>query len=116
VTHACNSSYLGGKDQKNHSSKPVSLNSSQDRILKIPNKSKVDGVAQVVEHLPSKYMTLSSNFSTAKKKISIYGLGCASALEHLPSMHKALDLILGSKTKQSSKCDHSFDAWVQLFI
>jgi hypothetical protein len=35
---------------------------------KHPTQNKADGVAQVVEQLPSKYETLSSNPSTTKKK------------------------------------------------
>jgi hypothetical protein len=34
VAHACNPSYLGGRDQEDHSSKPAWANSSQDPILK----------------------------------------------------------------------------------
>jgi hypothetical protein len=36
VAHACNSSYSGGRDQEDHSSKPARANSSQDPILKKP--------------------------------------------------------------------------------
>jgi hypothetical protein len=32
VTHACNPSYSGGRDQKDHSSKPTQANSLQDPI------------------------------------------------------------------------------------
>jgi hypothetical protein len=34
VAHACNSSYSGGRDQEDHSSKPAWENSSRDPILK----------------------------------------------------------------------------------
>jgi hypothetical protein len=37
VTHACNPSYSGGRDQEHHSSKPAWANSSLDPVLKIPN-------------------------------------------------------------------------------
>jgi hypothetical protein len=37
VTHACNPSYSGGRDQKDHGSEPAWANSSRDPILKIPN-------------------------------------------------------------------------------
>jgi hypothetical protein len=36
VTHACNPSCSGGKDQKDHSSKPARANNSRDPISKIP--------------------------------------------------------------------------------
>jgi hypothetical protein len=34
--HACDPSYLGGRDQEDHSSKPAQANSSQDPISKKP--------------------------------------------------------------------------------
>jgi hypothetical protein len=44
-------------------------NSSKDPILKIPNTKKgAGGVAQVVEHLPSKHEALNSSPNTVKKK------------------------------------------------
>jgi hypothetical protein len=45
---ACSPSYLGGRDQEDHGSKPAQANSSQDPISKIPNthKKRVGGVAQ----------------------------------------------------------------------
>jgi hypothetical protein len=36
VAHACNPSYLEGRNQEDHSSKPAQANSSQDPISKIP--------------------------------------------------------------------------------
>jgi hypothetical protein len=36
VAQACNPSYLGGRDQEDHSSKPAWANSLRDPILKIP--------------------------------------------------------------------------------
>jgi hypothetical protein len=36
VAHACNPSYLGGRDQEDHGLKQARANSSQDPILKIP--------------------------------------------------------------------------------
>jgi hypothetical protein len=53
VTHTCNSSYLGSRDQEDHSSKPSRTDSSQDPILKNTNTKRVGGVAQVIEHLLS---------------------------------------------------------------
>jgi hypothetical protein len=40
VAHACNSTYLGGRDQEDHSLRPPQAKSSQDPILKIPNIKK----------------------------------------------------------------------------
>jgi hypothetical protein len=40
VAHACNPSYSGGRDQEDHSSKPVLANSSGDPISKIFNTEK----------------------------------------------------------------------------
>jgi hypothetical protein len=37
MAHACNPSRSGGKDQKDHGSKPAQENSLQDPISKIPN-------------------------------------------------------------------------------
>jgi hypothetical protein len=37
VAHTCNPSYSENKDQEDNSSKPAQENSSQDRILKLPN-------------------------------------------------------------------------------
>jgi hypothetical protein len=43
VAHTCNPSYLGGRDQEDQGSKPVWANSSQDPILKKPNRKKKGG-------------------------------------------------------------------------
>jgi hypothetical protein len=60
VADTCNpSSYLGGTDKKDHSSKPAWGYNSWDIILKIQNRA--GGVLQVVQHLPSKPQILSSN-------------------------------------------------------
>jgi hypothetical protein len=53
VAHACNPSYLGGRDQEDYG-----LKSPQS---KYPTQNRTSAVAQVVEHL-------SSNPSTTKKK------------------------------------------------
>jgi hypothetical protein len=37
VAHTCNPSYSGGRDQEDHSWKPVEANSSGDSLSKIPN-------------------------------------------------------------------------------
>jgi hypothetical protein len=59
VAHACNPSYLGGRDQEDFTLKTVQAN-----ILKI---KRADRVAQVVEHLPSKGKALSSSPILPKK-------------------------------------------------
>jgi hypothetical protein len=50
MTHTCNRSYSGGRDQEDHSSKSAQENSSQDPILKKPItcKKMTGGVAQSV--------------------------------------------------------------------
>jgi hypothetical protein len=55
VAHAYNLSYSGGRDQEDHSSKPAWTNGSQDHISKNPSQKSTDGVAQLVEHLPSNH-------------------------------------------------------------
>jgi hypothetical protein len=40
VAHACNPSYLGGRDQEDGGLRPAWSNSSQDTILKTPNTKK----------------------------------------------------------------------------
>jgi hypothetical protein len=39
VTHTCNPSYSGGRDQEDHSSKPAPANSVQDPISKKEKKN-----------------------------------------------------------------------------
>jgi hypothetical protein len=50
VAQACNLSYSGGREQKDHSSKPAQANSSQDLISKIPTikRKRTCGVTQGV--------------------------------------------------------------------
>jgi hypothetical protein len=65
VVHTCNTSYL-------ESSQPR----QKHKALSEKQKNKEGwGVAQVIEHLPSKFKTLSSISSTTKKKKSIIILG-----------------------------------------
>jgi hypothetical protein len=54
VPHIYKPSYSGGRDQEDRCPEPTWANSLWDRILKMPNTKKRAGVAQVVEHLPSK--------------------------------------------------------------
>jgi hypothetical protein len=44
VTHACNPSYSGGRDQEDHGLKPAWANSSRDSILKKQNITKKEKV------------------------------------------------------------------------
>jgi hypothetical protein len=50
VTHACNPSYSGGRDEEDHGLKPVWANSLQDPILKKPftytHTKRAGGLAQ----------------------------------------------------------------------
>jgi hypothetical protein len=49
VTHACNPSYSGSRDQEDHGSKPAQVNGSQDPILKNSSqKYRAGGVTQGV--------------------------------------------------------------------
>jgi hypothetical protein len=69
VAYAYNPSYLGGRDQKDHSLKLAWADSSRD--LKIYNTKKAHKVVQVVEHLPTKHETLKSSLRTEKGKHSV---------------------------------------------
>jgi hypothetical protein len=48
MAHACNPSYLGGREQEDCSLKPALANSSQDPISKNPSQKWAGGVAQGV--------------------------------------------------------------------
>jgi hypothetical protein len=48
VTHTCNPSYSGGRDQEDHSSKPVPANSSVRPYLEKPITKWAGGVAEGV--------------------------------------------------------------------
>jgi hypothetical protein len=65
-----NRSCSGGRDQENHSSKPAQSSSSRDPIAKHPTQKRAGRVAQVVELLPSKCESLSSNLRIEEKKKS----------------------------------------------
>jgi hypothetical protein len=47
--HSCNTSYSGGRDQKDWSSKLDHANRSQDPVLKISNTKSASGVAQSID-------------------------------------------------------------------
>jgi hypothetical protein len=51
VAHACNPSYLGGQDQKDHNLRPAQTESAQDPTSKITRAKWSGGVAQVLERL-----------------------------------------------------------------
>jgi hypothetical protein len=48
VAHACNPSYLGGRDQEDQDSNSAQANSLRDPNLKYPIQNRAGGVAQVV--------------------------------------------------------------------
>jgi hypothetical protein len=48
VVHAYNPSYSGGRDQKDHSSKPEQANHSRAPVLKTPFTKRAGGVVQGV--------------------------------------------------------------------
>jgi hypothetical protein len=57
VTHTCNTSYLGGRDQEDRGSRQNQAKS--ETLFKNNLKAKrAGGVAQVIEHLPSKLKAL----------------------------------------------------------
>jgi hypothetical protein len=63
-------SYLGSRDQEDWGLRPAQANSSyRTPSQKYPTQKRAEGVAQVVERLPSKAQ--SSNPSTTKKKKKI---------------------------------------------
>jgi hypothetical protein len=64
VAHTCNPSFLGGRHQENHSSKPAQVNSLLDPISKKKKITK-NGVPEWL-----KVKAPSSNPGTGKKKIS----------------------------------------------
>jgi hypothetical protein len=57
VAHACNPSYSGGKGQEDCGLNATKANSLSDPISKNPSKKKVGWLTQVIEHLPSKHET-----------------------------------------------------------
>jgi hypothetical protein len=61
VVHTCNPSYLGGRDQEDHISKPIQANSCETLSGTKPTLTRSGRVAQRVE-------CLSSNPSTTKKR------------------------------------------------
>jgi hypothetical protein len=67
VAHACNTSYLGDRDQEDLWFE-ASQNNRETLFQKYPTQRGAGGVAQVVECLPNKYKVLSLNPSAAKKK------------------------------------------------
>jgi hypothetical protein len=69
VSHACNPSYSGDREQKNLSSQTAQANSCQNPISKIPNINKKAGrVVQVVKRLPHKCEALSSSLIPPPEK------------------------------------------------
>jgi hypothetical protein len=66
---ACNPSYLGGRDQEDHSSKPASGKEfARPYLEKTQHQTRDDGMAHVVECLPSKQEALSSSPNSAKRR------------------------------------------------
>jgi DNA-binding MarR family transcriptional regulator len=59
---------LGGGDQEDYGLKPAQQIVLKTLSQKNPTQNRAGRVAQVVEHLPSKSGTLSSNSNMAKKK------------------------------------------------
>jgi hypothetical protein len=54
MAHACNPSFSGDRNEKNHRSRAAQAKGNRDHIWKILNTKKTGRVAQVVEGLPSK--------------------------------------------------------------
>jgi hypothetical protein len=61
VSHTSNPSYLGGRDQEYHGSKPAGANSLQDLM-----QNRAGGVAQGLESLSRKHEALRSSQSASK--------------------------------------------------
>jgi hypothetical protein len=59
---------LTGRDQEGHCLKPAQVNSLRDPISKKKQQKWAGGVAQVVEHLPSKCEAMSSITNKTKNK------------------------------------------------
>jgi hypothetical protein len=68
MTHTCNPSYSEGRDQEDPGSKPAQANRLGNPISKTSSTKKGQQMYQVVEYLPCKCETLSSNRSTTTKK------------------------------------------------
>jgi hypothetical protein len=68
VVHACNPSYSGGRNQKDHSSKPAGKINCETLSQKYSTQNRAGGVTQVIQCLPNKCEALSSNPSTAKQR------------------------------------------------
>jgi hypothetical protein len=67
VTHACNPSHSGGRDQEDRSSKPAWANSSQDPISKkIPSQKRAGGVGGVAQGVGPEFKPQSHK----KKKVA----------------------------------------------
>jgi hypothetical protein len=66
VAHACNPSYLGVRDREDRGSRPAAVNKVRPYLKNTQHKKRAGGVAQMVQHLPSKHKALSSNPSTKK--------------------------------------------------
>jgi hypothetical protein len=67
VAHACNSRYLGGRDQEDHGLKPAWANSSWKSISKMPNPKKEWWSGSSGRVPASKLETLNSNHNTIKR-------------------------------------------------
>jgi hypothetical protein len=65
VAHICNPSYLGGRDQKDHGSKPAQANSSARPYLKKPFAK-----TGLVEWLKVKALSSSPNITHTKQSYS----------------------------------------------
>jgi hypothetical protein len=66
VAHTYNSSYLEGRNQEDHGTKPTQANNFQDPTSKIFSTKRTGRVAQVVEQLLSKHKAPSSSPSSIK--------------------------------------------------
>jgi hypothetical protein len=55
MTHTCNPTYSGGRDQEDHGSKPAGQIVHKTLSRNYPKQKRGGGVAQVVECLPSKH-------------------------------------------------------------
>jgi hypothetical protein len=66
VVHTCNPRYSGDRDQEDSGSKPAWQIVRETLSQKYPTQKWAGGVAQAVQHLPSKCEALGSNPSIGK--------------------------------------------------
>jgi hypothetical protein len=118
VAHVCNPSYSAGRDQADHSSKPVPEEIDHENLSrKNATHKRASGVAQVVERLPIKREAeFKPQYCQNKKLVSAW-CGHHHTLESdlLPAEPTGLILTSTSTTKHFPTIPHPLDlfqVWV----